>query len=757
MHPGRWSERVLTVDRPAQLSDGEEDVELAAGAFVTSDALHADGYLKKKDLRKLADVGRTDHPGPQFSAAVDAAELSDAAVEAYELDEDEDDVAEVTQAQAAVSKGHGMIALRVPLDVARAIALDGGEPPEDLHVTLAFYPRAADMGAAEVQRIMGAALGKANCSAPIQGVLNGVLRFSGVDGRDCVCYAVDSAALSTFRQELVNMLAANGVPPAMDHGFTPHVTVLKIDAVEDMPAQRCPVTPIVFREMVFHDGEEEHVFSLVGPPPIGLVYGLAVPVNAGDRRIKLSGAVAGHVVSEIPLAIEGEWDHPDFGKLTFNDEVFDEMIGHFQARLIPNDLPLDIEHGPPLGPPGAAAWFVPDRMFKKKDEKGRLGLWAAVDWTRLGIEAVKSKEYKYTSITFCPKWTNPETGQKHTNVVMGAAITVDPFLKGMPTLQENFPALLSGRAGRPLLLAEFQPAELSKGVAMKTGEKDDTAEMDDEAAGGDDGDAELSTKKADGDSGEDNEAELSGMVDQLSELAGKINAKGGKLSDAHCKKLADAHGGFQKFLEKRKKADEDEEEGGKAKMSSHVSDNDPKIVAMSRAIDELNASNKRKDAELARLSAKAEKAEREQREQTIKAKLSKLFPSSASEEVRLTSTQRTDVEALACDLAELDQQVAAKSVKLSSRVEGQEAAGNFSDRLLKVLEAVPAVRLNRRENGVGVGAIEESEDDVRLTNSDRRLQLAQRHAEEKGIPLYKAMEELEVKANNRNGNGRAHG
>jgi phage I-like protein len=72
-------------------------------------------------------------------------------------------------------------------------------------------------------------------------------------------------------------------------------------------------------------------------------------------------------------------------------------------------------------------------------DKGKDGLFALIDWTKWGIEAIKSKLFKYISPEFDFEYTDPENGQKFKNVLYGVALTNRPFMKGMQpvVLSEN--------------------------------------------------------------------------------------------------------------------------------------------------------------------------------------------------------------------------------------------------------------------------------------------------------------------------------
>ena len=60
-----------------------------------------------------------------------------------------------------------------------------------------------------------------------------------------------------------------------------------------------------------------------------------------------------------------------------------------------------------------------------------VGLFATPEWTDYGLSLLRDDRFKYFSPTFREEWTHPQTGVKYSNVLTGAALTVDPFCLGM--------------------------------------------------------------------------------------------------------------------------------------------------------------------------------------------------------------------------------------------------------------------------------------------------------------------------------------
>ena len=147
----------------------------------------------------------------------------------------------------------GMIAWQVPRALAERLALSGGEKPEDLHMTLCFFPDIEKTDIAAVAEAMGfvsASFGT------LRGEVSGLGRFS-IDDGDAVIALIDVPELTRLREALVYELRERGVVYANDHGFTPHVTLayLKPGATK-MPVQRLEPTPVTISSLTLFGKNE---------------------------------------------------------------------------------------------------------------------------------------------------------------------------------------------------------------------------------------------------------------------------------------------------------------------------------------------------------------------------------------------------------------------------------------------------------------------------------------------------------------------
>jgi len=118
-----------------------------------------------------------------------------------------------------------MVALFPPADVAKALAVEGGETAASLHLTLAFLGQAADLDANRRKRLKEVVRSFAALHAPLAGRITGSASFEG-DGESAPCVAlVDIPALSEWRGRLIDTLKHTGFAPSEQHGFIPHITL----------------------------------------------------------------------------------------------------------------------------------------------------------------------------------------------------------------------------------------------------------------------------------------------------------------------------------------------------------------------------------------------------------------------------------------------------------------------------------------------------------------------------------------------------
>jgi 2'-5' RNA ligase len=135
-----------------------------------------------------------------------------------------------------------MIALYPPPDVAEKLAVPGGLPPGDIHLTVAYTGDCADVDQAALAAAAQALAGR----EPVEAVISGHARFTGGDDGDVIVALADSPALDTLRRDAEAALAAQGIDIPPEHGFTAHMTICYLDPAAPDPVGRIGSFPVTF-------------------------------------------------------------------------------------------------------------------------------------------------------------------------------------------------------------------------------------------------------------------------------------------------------------------------------------------------------------------------------------------------------------------------------------------------------------------------------------------------------------------------------
>ncbi len=156
---------------------------------------------------------------------------------------------------------------------------------------------------------------------------------------------------------------------------------------------------------------------------VHLMFHTAVP--EGDVVLLNSIDLNGKAPAEIQLIPYGVHDTMKYGKITVDDESLNSIMA-FRKKREPNDEVIDYEHATFADPPQkapASGWI------KKLINKGKEGIWAAVEWTAEARRMIENKEYRYFSpVTLTRKSDGKVLG------LLGGGLTNMPNILGMVPL-----------------------------------------------------------------------------------------------------------------------------------------------------------------------------------------------------------------------------------------------------------------------------------------------------------------------------------
>lgn len=145
--------------------------------------------------------------------------------------------------------------------------------------------------------------------------------------------------------------------------------------------------------------------------------------NAMDELLILIGKeIDGIVPEEIQVIPYGvEIDTPK-GKFTLDDASAALVVSAFNS--VKNQMVIDYEHQTLAGTEAPAAGWI-----TKLIDKGRDGIWAAVNWTEKAKQYLINKEYKYVSPVFLKRISDNRVIR-----LINVALTNQPNIDGMVPL-----------------------------------------------------------------------------------------------------------------------------------------------------------------------------------------------------------------------------------------------------------------------------------------------------------------------------------
>lgn len=136
--------------------------------------------------------------------------------------------------RATLEKQHTGVMVALFPDTADAIemAIPGGEPVDELHLTLAYLGDSSALDGRDILTRIVEQL--ASEHGPITGTINGTGLFNGNDA-DVLWLNFDSSSLTVLRNDLAERLTAAGFGMGSDHGYTPHITLAYVPDLPGVP------------------------------------------------------------------------------------------------------------------------------------------------------------------------------------------------------------------------------------------------------------------------------------------------------------------------------------------------------------------------------------------------------------------------------------------------------------------------------------------------------------------------------------------
>ncbi len=317
-----------------------------------------------------------------------------------------------------------LVAAWLDPETAAALAVAGGEPAEQLHVTLCYTPApAGGWDELTVARAL-AAIERASYGTPaLRGQAAGTGRFLAnptSDGQDVWYASVDMPGLAELRQAVYGELCMAGVEPSSAHGYTPHITLSYLDPDTPSPGELTAPVDLAFAALTVMVGEARRVEIPLATPQLALY-----AVRDGGERPVLHTYLP-VTFAEVPewgpfLPVPGTYHHPIYGTLDYTTAYYEELIANFKAGVYQDRLPVNAEHDPQSS--GAVGWITDMRLA----ESGAIEV--KVEWNERGRKLLEEERYRYVSAEIYPGWADPVNPELIYDVAIGMAITTHPYFK----------------------------------------------------------------------------------------------------------------------------------------------------------------------------------------------------------------------------------------------------------------------------------------------------------------------------------------
>lgn len=192
-----------------------------------------------------------------------------------------------------------MIALYPPAATAKALAVDGGLPPDDMHVTVAYLGDASEVDPDVLRTVVEQLAERQAFTAQI----SGAARFTGGD-KDVIVALIDSADLEDLRRDTLDALHAQGIEIPRDHGYTSHCTLSYLDADEPSPIERLPAEPMHFAALSAVHGTNRTDIPLAHPveAPAREAFAAGWAASGGPMTDRVRAACAAAVQTAVEHA-----------------------------------------------------------------------------------------------------------------------------------------------------------------------------------------------------------------------------------------------------------------------------------------------------------------------------------------------------------------------------------------------------------------------------------------------------------------------
>lgn len=149
-------------------------------------------------------------------------------------------------------------------------------------------------------------------------------------------------------------------------------------------------------------------------------WGLQVLSEASKRYLK------------VPIAVLGQWQHPEYGSVQFNQKDFDNMLQNWSENIAGYEPPLFLGHpNNDTTTEGAPSVGFLEKLYQ--EDSTLFGLFDPVD--DQVFNDVDKGAYRYSSAEVYRNAFSKTTAEPVGTLLRGAALTNRPYLTGMPRVE----------------------------------------------------------------------------------------------------------------------------------------------------------------------------------------------------------------------------------------------------------------------------------------------------------------------------------
>jgi phage I-like protein len=168
------------------------------------------------------------------------------------------------------------------------------------------------------------------------------------------------------------------------------------------------------------------------------------------------------------IGVEGEWAGHWMGPFSLSRRDFEQAVLYQRGR--DTKLLVDYEHKSLMamfsGADSRAAGWA-DALEIRAAADGSSELWARIEWTQPAADAIREREYRYTSPVFAWRTRDRVSGADLGTSVPSIALTNTPFLEELPEVTlNNLGLLMREQPAEDSMLTKEQYAALCSALSL---------------------------------------------------------------------------------------------------------------------------------------------------------------------------------------------------------------------------------------------------------------------------------------------------